>query len=253
MTDTVSLAGVLRQRLSSAAPTYMLAVRAWTNPELIHLAHNTGHHALYLDLQHGALDVPIVASLLLTASALGLPALVRTPSLDAALIASVLDLGAAGVIVPDVETAVQAGQAAAAAHHPPKGRRSLGGARGFEQEANPLVVAMIESAVGVEAAELIAAVAGIDALMVGSQDLSASLRTAEAAPSLDEATQTVIDGGRKHGVPVIVAGMRDPAQAIDMVRRGASTCFSVGTDVGYTLQGARQQIALFSAAFKPTA
>jgi 2-keto-3-deoxy-L-rhamnonate aldolase RhmA len=245
-----SIADSFRLRLSGNEPTYMLAIRAWASTELIHLAHNTGHHAVYFDFQHGAFGLTTAAPLILTANALGMPALVRLPKLEISAIATVLDSGATGVILPDVETAAQALQAISAAHLPPKGNRSYGGVRGFHQELNPMVIVMIESLDGVNSSDAIAAVKGLDALMVGSQDLSASLQSSNADCTLNEAIQEVIDSGKNHGVPVIIGGMREPSRAAELVRCGASPCFSVGTDIGYTLQGAKLQISAFEQVFR---
>jgi len=244
-----SPAGDLRHRLAEGDATFFMALRTWPTAEAVHLAHNTGHHAVYVDLQHGALSVSTTATLCLTAVALGMPSLVRIPALDTALIGVVLNSGAAGIIVPDIETPEQARKAVAAARHPPHGNRSIGGARGHAMESTPFVAVMIESAEGVFASDRIAAVNGIDAILIGTHDLTASLSASHSPMSVSEATQRVIDSGKAHGVPVIIAGLRDSAIAARMVERGAARCFIVGTDISYALQGARSQIAAFAGTF----
>ena len=100
----------------------------------------------------------------------------------------VLDGGAQGVIVPDVNTRGQAGAIVNACRFPPLGKRSvmgLGPALGYRAvplaELNPklnaetAVIVMLETAEGVENCEAIAAVDGVDVLLIGSGDLTTDL------------------------------------------------------------------------------
>jgi 2-dehydro-3-deoxyglucarate aldolase/4-hydroxy-2-oxoheptanedioate aldolase len=93
-----------------------------------------------------------------------------------------LDAGAAGVIVPLVETAEEAARAVGLSRYPPAGRRSAGGVRPLtafgayhRSAADTLVAVMIETAAGVSAAAAIAAVPGVDAVFIGTGDLALSL------------------------------------------------------------------------------
>ncbi len=134
--------------------------------------------ALVIDLQHGLWDRAGLEA------AVGLarphcPVLVRVEDSTPLSIGRALDSGADGVIVPMVETAAQAAAAAAAGRFPPHGIRSGGGVRplgeGFAdylaRAEGHLVAVMIETAAGVEAADAIAAVPGIDMVLIGTGDL----------------------------------------------------------------------------------
>ncbi len=256
MTDTSQLgapAAWLRQRLAQGTPTFLLALRAWATPEAVHFAASTGHHGLYVDLQHGAISSAQAAPLCLVAKAMALPALVRIPALDAALIGNLLDNGAAGILLPDVEDASTAQRLVHAARHPPLGARSHGGRRGFAPEPAPFLAAMVESARGVEAAAAIAQVPGLDALVVGMVDLAASLQAGVDSPQTLAAADRVIAAGQAAGVPVIVAGLRDATACLAMVGRGAAACCMVGTDIAYLLDGAQRQISRFQTAFDVSA
>lgn len=244
-----STAGLLRERLKAQKPTFWMAVRACPMPELVHFAASTGHHGVYLDMQHGAMDVGTVAQLCLVAQAIGLPTLVRIPELNAAVIGNVLDHGATGILVPDVEDSAMAEAAVEAAYHAPTGRRSMGGRRGFSVDSAPYVAVMIESARGVESAGPIACTTGIDAVVVGLVDLAASLGDTPLGPSTFNAVNQILAAGKTANKPVIVAGLRDAQTCQGMVQRGAAPCFMTGTDISYLFQGAEVQIARFRALF----
>lgn len=239
-------ADALRARLTSGTPTFLMAIRAWPMAEAVHLAAQTGHHGVYIDMQHGAITLETAAQLCLVAAALQLPALVRVPAMDAALIGAVLDNGATGILVPDVDDVQMAHQALAASYHPPAGRRSMAARRGFAVDERPFVAPMIESARGVEAAAAMAALAGVDALVVGRGDLAASLND---AAQLEAQLASVVAAGRSEKCPVIIAGMRDATAARRAADAGAARCFIVGTDIAYLLDGAQRQRAAFEQAF----
>ena len=241
---------VIRQRIQRGEPTYTLAIRAFNTVEIVHAAAASGHHAIYVDLQHGSASVADAAQLCQAARALGLAALVRVPLQESTLISRVLDNGACGVLLPDIETADQAARAVQQALFPPAGRRSQGGARGFAAPQSPAFVgAMIEStAAGVNAAA-IAAVPGVDALVIGAADLAASLDRTGAFddPDVVRAIESIIGAAQRVGRPVAVAGLRSPEACARFVRKGAAPWFFLGTDIVCFLDGARRQVASFDA------
>lgn len=241
-----SCADALRARLAAGRPTCMMAIRAWPLAEAVHAAATSGHHGVYIDMQHGAITLESAANLCLVAAALQLPALVRLPAFDHALIGAVLDHGATGILVPDVEDLRTARDAVAASRHPPAGRRSIAARRGFATEPRPFVAPMLETPRGVGVAADIAALAGVDALVVGSGDLAANLPDPGL---LDAQLATVVAAGRRHGCPVVVAGLRDAGAARRAVDAGAACCFITGTDIAYLIDGASRQLAAFREAF----
>jgi 4-hydroxy-2-oxoheptanedioate aldolase len=115
-----------------------------------------------------------------TLSAALIPVVVRVDSHEPAVIAKALDAGADGVIVPHVQSPEAAGAVAAACRYPPDGSRSWGPTRSSllgvadTSSANHRVVciAMLESVAAIERASEIAATPGIDAVLIGSNDLA---------------------------------------------------------------------------------
>ena len=146
---------------------------------------DAGFDWFFVDGEHGPLETRELLGIL---QAVGhrVPCVVRVPVAGEAPIKKVLDLGADGVIVPQVNTAAQAAQVVAQARYAPAGTRGVGLARahgyGFRfQEyvdaANDRVAVIVqaEHATAVENIESIVAVEGVDAVLLGPYDLAASL------------------------------------------------------------------------------
>jgi 2-keto-3-deoxy-L-rhamnonate aldolase RhmA len=144
-----------------------------------------GYDWLVIDCEHTETNVERAAHICRAGQAAGTRMLVRTGCDESLAIRQALDSGADGVIVPLVHTAQQARAIVDAAKFPPGGRRGHSFTRAnrwgihFQEVAanandNTLVVVMIESARGVEEAEAILAVEGIDGAIIGPYDLSGS-------------------------------------------------------------------------------
>ncbi|MEW9853876.1 HpcH/HpaI aldolase family protein [Novosphingobium sp. M1R2S20] len=168
----------LRERLSGpplALGTW-LAIDSTLSAETMGRA---GFDAVLLDMQHGGITEATLLPMLQALDATGTPALVRVPWLDPSKIMRAADLGAAGVIVPMVNTAADAEAAVSAIRYPPRGIRSFGPVRRWysaEGAAEPtLCIGMIETHEGLENLGAIAATPGLDGLLVGPVDLALSL------------------------------------------------------------------------------
>jgi 4-hydroxy-2-oxoheptanedioate aldolase len=139
----------------------------------------------WIDLEHGALSLGDVQAMAVGLEAAGCAAHVRLPSATAELPPAVLDTGVDGVVAPRVESAEQAHGLVAALRYPPAGRRGFGPRRAGRYgrtaafwaapESRVICTVQIESQAGVSAAAEIAAVDGVDALVVGCSDLSLDL------------------------------------------------------------------------------
>lgn len=176
---------------------------------------------------------------------------VRVSGADAAEIRRVLDLGVAGVVVPQVESAAEAREAVAATQYPPEGHRGVAGGRAsgygsdlgeYVETANDEVATMvqIETAGAVADAADIAAIDGLDALFVGPADLSARLGAFGDFDAVDfrEAVDSVVAAADEAGVPV--GTLATTPEEIAVRRDDWGMDFVVaGTDVGYLRAGAR--------------
>lgn len=142
-------------------------------------------------------------------------AIVRVPDDDPSRIKRVLDIGAAGIMVPMIETAEEARELVEAVHYPPEGIRGIAGGRAakygldFQEyvenaDDSILTFVQIETETGLANVENIAAVDGIDSLFVGPADLSGALGVlGQHDPAkLQEAIDRVLDAGEASEVPV---------------------------------------------------
>jgi 2-keto-3-deoxy-L-rhamnonate aldolase RhmA len=143
-----------------------------------------GFDYLWIDMEHAPLSLEQVQTLLQSCLPL-CSGLVRIPVNEETWIKQVLDLGADGIIIPQVKTKKDVEQAIMAAKYPPLGNRSVGIARAhtfgvdfakYVEVANELVavIIQIEHKDGVQNIEQILQVGGIDAVVIGPYDLSGS-------------------------------------------------------------------------------
>jgi 4-hydroxy-2-oxoheptanedioate aldolase len=153
------------------------------SPDLAELTAHVGFDFLFLDWQHGEWTESTLNNALGRFLATESVPVVRVKGHEPGTINRVLDMGALGVIVPMVETPEQAALAASTVRYPPQGQRSGGGNRlglldkegawAYFKRANDAVmlIVMVESQAAVERAGEIAAVPGVDVVLVGPGDL----------------------------------------------------------------------------------
>ena len=145
---------------------------------------DAGFDWLFIDGEHGPLDTSDILGILQTVSH-RIACIVRVPACDEVAIKKVLDLGAAGIIVPQVNTAEQAADVVRYARYAPEGSRGVGLARahgyGFRfaeyvasANADISVIVQAEHRSAVDNIEAIIKVPGVDAVLLGPYDLSAS-------------------------------------------------------------------------------
>ncbi|WP_316979386.1 HpcH/HpaI aldolase family protein [Shumkonia mesophila] len=244
----------LRQRLLSHEFLLGLFVKTPAH-EVIEVLALSGIDFVCLDSEHAAFDRARLDLCLAMAKAIGLPSLVRVSHAAAAPILQALDAGAAGVVVPHVDSVEKAHQVARWAHYGIGGRGYAGTTRmggfgtrprtevlDFNRTQN-IVIAQIEDPSGVDAVDEIAAVDGIDALFIGKADLTVGYGAADQnAEVVEQAYDKIVAAGRKAGKPV--AGVIGGVKAAASVReRGISMGF-VGTDHSLILNGAKAIAAL---------
>jgi 4-hydroxy-2-oxoheptanedioate aldolase len=155
-----------------------------------------------LDAQHGLFDYAGMLAALTAIDAGGRAVgMVRVVSNDAAPIGRALDAGAAGVIVPLINSAEDAAKAVAASRYPPTGIRSYGPMRSMlrigptpaEADEAVIVLAMIETPEGLDNVEAIAATPGVDGLYIGPSDLTIAVGgTTSTDPSVADAFEAAL-------------------------------------------------------------
>ena len=171
-----------------------------------------GFDYVCVDTQHGATDYQMAVYMIQAIIVGGSRPIVRVPWNEPGVIGKMLDAGATGVVVPMVNSAVEAAAVVRACRYPPLGARSFGpvmaGMRnpGYAGEANELVVAipMVETAEALSDLDDILAVPGLDAVYVGPADLSLSLGLPagnnDGSPEFDNALDRIVTACRDAGV-----------------------------------------------------
>lgn len=214
-----------------------------------------GFDFLGVDMEHTATGLEDFHHIALAAKGSGCDVLARLPSCDPVLAKKVLDLGAAGIIVPSVNSPEEAARSVAMARFPPDGIRgaSLCRATGYgtdfagyfrDHNRNVIVVVMLEHIRAVERADEILAVPGIDAALIGPYDLSASMNLAGQLdhPDVRAAQQAVLEAcvRRKvaagiHVVPV------DPGEVRRRIDAGYRF-IPCGIDTLFVREGCRRML-----------
>ncbi|MDP9371998.1 MAG: aldolase/citrate lyase family protein [Chloroflexota bacterium] len=236
-----------KQRLLAGEPAIGIFVAA-NSPLVAEAVGKTGLSWVCVDLQHGEANLGTLSPLLTAISATPAMPYARVPYNDFKEIGRALDLGAYGIIVPLVNTAAEAMEAAKAAKYPPYGDRSYGPIRGAlysggdyfggaDRETSLFV--MIETREGVENAEAILAVEGVDGCYIGPSDLSIAygvspnVGTAEHLdPVVEEGIERVLAAARATGKIVgmhlfsATAANRRLAQGIRMIGLGSELRFA---------------------------
>ncbi|MDT0439494.1 MULTISPECIES: HpcH/HpaI aldolase family protein [Streptomyces] len=181
--------------------------------ESVQIAAHAGFDFVVVDQEHAPLDVRTAYELITVAAALGTTPLVRVPDGTPSRIQRLLDAGAAGVLIPHVDTVEQAREAAAAVRFPPHGRRGAGGTSRagrwglasredyLDSGTAALCVPQIESREAVGNAAAIAAVEGVDALFVGAADIGLDVGQTPASAEVTGLCAQVLAAARENGVP----------------------------------------------------
>lgn len=244
-----------KQRLAKGEIAIGMGIRGVRGVEIARLMRTAGFDWLFIDLEHGATSTETAYAISVAALDAGIAPFVRVPHGELAMGTRCLDAGALGIVIPHVDTAEQARTMVEAFKFRPLGHRSIGGAYpqfGFAPKpANEVVtalndatmiVAMIETPQAVEHAEHIAAVPGIDALLMGTNDLC--LEMGIPGKIDDErvvtAIDTVVGACRKHGKAPALGGVYSRDLMKRYLARGMRMVLA-GNDISLLLGAAQDQ------------
>jgi len=238
----------VKDKLGRGEVVASMTIRLVRGIEIARIAKTAGFDSLYVDLEHASFSLETTGQICIAALEAGITPLVRVPG--AAEVSRVLDAGALGVIAPHVQSADDARRYVRAAKFPPLGERSAAGPlphlhyRNFPAasadaalNAATLLIVQFESEDALRHADDIAAVEGVDLVMIGSNDLLADwgLAGQYEHPRLRDAYGRTIAACRKHGKHAGVGGLASrPDLAGEFVRMGARYV-STGTDLGFLL------------------
>lgn len=199
----------LKSRLAAGEALLGVLLRI-PGDDLVEMAGWTGFDFVVIDCEHGPADVALLRHHIMAAELHGMHALVRVGGAEPALALRALDLGAAGVVAPHVDTVADAQALVDSVHYPPLGHRGFAAytRAGDFGTADPdalrqayldrtLVLGMIEAPAAVEACADIVATPGLDGIMIGPADLAAASGPSDPPPA--ESIARVNDELRRRG------------------------------------------------------
>jgi 2-keto-3-deoxy-L-rhamnonate aldolase RhmA len=228
----------LKRKWKEGKPSPGMFLRL-TDPTVVDLIGDVGLDFVMFCAEHVALDFQTLQILLIALKGTPTVPLIRIPWNDFVFIKRVLDIGAAGVLVPCVNSGAEAEAAVAACKYPPLGIRGVGPRRPsrygqFEQQyiatANEqtIVMAIIETVDAVRNIDDIVAVKGLDAIVLGPHDLAANMGLFGDSehPQVEKALDVVIAKARAAHMPWGDGRPSDdPTEWTEWLNRGAHMIF----------------------------
>ena len=244
-----------RQRLQSGELSLGIGLRQARTVDIGKIMKTCGFDWLFIDMEHGSMSVNDTVQISVAASDAGITPIVRVPGFQHFHATRVLDGGAMGVVFPHVDSAEIAKELANFCRYPPRGHRSVVGALPqIDFSSIPvseaaeaindaiLVVVMLESPEAIENVDAIAAVEGVDVLLVGTGDLTMEMGIPgkEDSPRVVSAYEKVISACHAHGKYPGLGGVYQP----DLMERyiGMGMRFILATnDLAMMMQASTQR------------
>lgn len=256
----MQLCNIARERLSQSQVALGVGVRFSRSIEIVYLMRKAGFHWLFLDLEHGAMTLDTATQIAIAARDANMCALLRIPRGDFSMATRALDNGTMGIVAPSVATHEEAQEIVQALKYPPMGRRSIssnmpqfdydgsGIANKIKQlNETTLIVAMIETRQGLSNVDAIAAVHGIDIVLIGTNDLCAEMGITGQFdhPDINLAYEQVIAACNKHGKWAGMGGVRSVELMRKHIANGVRFVLA-GSDLTHLASGAADQVTKLS-------
>ena len=215
----------------------------------------SGYDWLFIDMEHNSMDIDIASQISVAAQDAGITPIVRVPDFAHHHATRVLDCGAMGVVFPHVENADIAKKLVSYCLYPPKGHRSMTGVLpqlDFKQKAiadvantindNMLIVIMLESPEAIANVDSIAAVDGIDVILIGTNDLCMEMGIPGdySNPKVKDAYSKVIDSCKKYRKTPGMGGVYNEELMSEYINMGMKFILS-GSDLSFMMQSALQR------------
>jgi 2-keto-3-deoxy-L-rhamnonate aldolase RhmA len=250
--ETEGFRNPARERMAAGGIAIGIGLRQARTVDIATAMATAGLDWLFVDLEHGAMGLDMAVQISVAANAAGISPLVRVPKGQYDMATRALDGGAAGIVMPHVDSAAEAREMVDRLKFPPEGHRSVGGpapqlafAALALAEATAavnkglLLTAMIESPQAVAEAEAIAAVPGVDVLLIGTNDLTLEMGIPGQLMHADivKAYERVIAACRKHGKWPAMGGVYSDDGIARYVGLGMRMVLA-GSDLSFVMAGA---------------
>ena len=237
-----------KSKLAANELVLCMGLRQARTADIAQIAGACGFDSVYIDLEHSPLSLETTSTLCIGALGAGITPMVRVPGHDVHMATRILDGGALGVIFPQVNTAEQARALVTGCRFPPLGQRSVmgsGPAFGYRElplgevnatlNADTMLIVMLEAAEGIANAEAIAAIPGIDMLLIGANDLSTALGVPGEFrhPRMRQAFEATATACKKNNKVLGIGGIRSDLELQTEIYRMGGTFIIAGHDVSY--------------------
>ncbi len=203
---------------------------------------------MLFDAEHSPSTLPHLHAQLAALTGGGTASIVRVPGISLSAFKHYLDLGVAGLMVPNVASAEDAALAVSYTRYPPRGVRGIAGtvrATNYGRDGNYLataeerisLIAQIESARGIDRVDAIARTDGVDAVFIGPNDLAADIghlgepRHPAVVAVVEEALRAIRSAGKSAGV---LCGEPDCSRYVE----AGATMVALGSDLGLMVRAA---------------
>jgi len=231
-------------------------------PSIMQMLHNGGMEFVIIDNEHGPFNIETIADLARTAKYIGITPIVRVPDSTYVCISQSLDSGAQGLMFPRIISAQQVKEIVSITRYPPHGQRGNAQGRGYTNfksgnvvqtmkatDEENFIIIQIETKESIENLDAILTVPGVDAALVGPNDLSISLGVPGELSSkvLNDAIEKVITHCNKHGV-VPALHCNDLEFAKSWATKGMRL-ISYDSEIGYVQKSASQATSQIKQAF----
>jgi 2-keto-3-deoxy-L-rhamnonate aldolase RhmA len=184
----MTVRNVAREKLEQGQLSLGVGIRTTRSVEIGKMMATAGFDWLFLDMEHGTMSLDACAQIAAAALDAGIAPIARVPNGQYSIATRALDNGCLGIVMPHVDTAAEAREVVEKLKYPPVGHRSVGGWGPHYQlsklstgeavkalNAANLTVVMLETPTAIANADEIAAVPGVDVLLIGSNDLCAEM------------------------------------------------------------------------------
>ena len=251
----MEIENIAKARLDAGELALGVGLRQARTVDIGKVMKTCGFDWLFIDMEHNSMDVDMAVQISVAAQETGITPIVRVPGPQHFHATRVLDGGAQGIVVPHVDTPEVAAEMVSNCKYPPLGHRSVTGTLpqlNFETHsfavstpainASTLLVIMLETPLAISNADAIAAVPGVDVLLVGCSDLGMEmgLPGQPEHPEMENALKTVVAACNKHGKYAGLGGVYAPALLQRYVSLGMRFILS-GNDVSLMMAAAKER------------
>lgn len=222
---------------------------------IVRILKTAGFEYVIIDCEHGYFDFSQIAALIAVGNGYGISVIIRIPEIRREFITKVMDMGAAGLLVPMVNTAEEARQVVAYAKYAPLGMRGVSTQRAhtnynpppleeYMKRANEETILMvqIETKEGLKNLTEIAAVSGIDSIMIGPNDLAVDMGmpgkiyTEDMLKNVAYVAAEAEKNGKSSGI------ITSNIEMLHKCREQGMNVFSCDSEVGMLMKGARRTV-----------